>query len=198
MTTATIGAAKITRIEETYGHFFEAKTFFADWRDEIVAEHMGWMVPDHYDPASRLSEAQHPLLADRDRRPKNPDRHLRRQSQVAQASAVLGPAQHALHRAARGGRREAGGDRHGDVHASARRSRRLEHEARQRPLGADIPEREVRLQQDRLRPFPRRSIAIRRKAPPSAARCATACCRSSRPGWPDGRRHARRSRSISR
>ena len=52
MTTATVGAAKITRIEETYGHFFEAKKFFADWRDEIVAEHMGWMVPDHYDPAS--------------------------------------------------------------------------------------------------------------------------------------------------
>ena len=52
MTTATVGAAKITRIEESYGHFFEAKTFFADWRDEIVAEHMGWMVPDHYDPAT--------------------------------------------------------------------------------------------------------------------------------------------------
>lgn len=52
MTTATIGAAKITRIEETYGHFFEAKNFFADWRDEIVAEHMHWMVPDHFDPAS--------------------------------------------------------------------------------------------------------------------------------------------------
>ena len=50
MTIATVGAAKITRIEETYGFFFEAKQFFADWRDEIVAEHMGWMVPDHYDP----------------------------------------------------------------------------------------------------------------------------------------------------
>ena len=52
MTIATVGAAKITRIEETYGFFFEAKQFFADWRDEIVAEHMGWMVPDHYDPKS--------------------------------------------------------------------------------------------------------------------------------------------------
>ena len=47
-----VGAAKITRIEETYELFFEAKTFFADWRDEIVAEHMPWMVPNHYDPAS--------------------------------------------------------------------------------------------------------------------------------------------------
>src|SRR3954454_18056293 len=52
MTIATVGAAKITRIEETYGFFFEAKQFFADWRDEIVAEHMNWMVPDHYDPKS--------------------------------------------------------------------------------------------------------------------------------------------------
>ena len=38
MTTATVGAAKVTRIEETYDFFFEAKKFFADWRDEIVAE----------------------------------------------------------------------------------------------------------------------------------------------------------------
>jgi glyoxylase-like metal-dependent hydrolase (beta-lactamase superfamily II) len=52
MTTATVGAAKITRIEETYDFFFEAKKFFANWRDEIVAEHMGWMVPNHYNPAT--------------------------------------------------------------------------------------------------------------------------------------------------
>src|SRR5258707_14663573 len=52
MTTARIGAATITRIEETYGLFFAARTFFADWRDEAVAEHLPWMVPDHFDPAS--------------------------------------------------------------------------------------------------------------------------------------------------
>src|ERR1041384_1984997 len=48
----TVGAAKITRIEESYAPIFEARKFFPDWRDEIVAEHMGWMVPDHFDPAS--------------------------------------------------------------------------------------------------------------------------------------------------
>ena len=52
MTTATVGAAKITRIEESYGEFFTAKQFFAEWRDEIVAEHMGWLVPSHYNPES--------------------------------------------------------------------------------------------------------------------------------------------------
>ena len=29
MTTATVGAAKLTRIDETYDFFFEAKNFFA-------------------------------------------------------------------------------------------------------------------------------------------------------------------------
>ena len=53
MTTATVGAAKLTRIEEIYDFFFEAKNFFADWRDEIAAEHMGWTVPHHYDPATK-------------------------------------------------------------------------------------------------------------------------------------------------
>src|SRR6185312_6415529 len=52
MTTATVGAAKITRIEDVYGHFFKADAFFADWRDDIVAEHMHWMAPHHFDPAS--------------------------------------------------------------------------------------------------------------------------------------------------
>ena len=52
MTTANVGAAKITRIEESYAPIFEARTFFADWRDDIVAEHMDWMVPDHFDPTS--------------------------------------------------------------------------------------------------------------------------------------------------
>ena len=67
MTTARIGAATITRIEETYGLFFEARTFFADWRDEIVAEHLPWMVPDHFDPASgflKLSDTATTLFSE--------------------------------------------------------------------------------------------------------------------------------------
>jgi len=52
MTTATVGAAKITRIEESYEPNFEARTFFADWRPDVVAEHLSWMVPNHFDLAS--------------------------------------------------------------------------------------------------------------------------------------------------
>jgi glyoxylase-like metal-dependent hydrolase (beta-lactamase superfamily II) len=50
--TAQIGAATITRIEESYEPNFEARTFFPDWRDEIVAEHLHWMAPDHFEPAT--------------------------------------------------------------------------------------------------------------------------------------------------
>src|SRR4051812_29134157 len=63
MTIATVGAAKITRIEESYEPNFEARTFFPDWRDEIVAPHMHWMAPAHYDPASgRLKLSIHSWL----------------------------------------------------------------------------------------------------------------------------------------
>jgi glyoxylase-like metal-dependent hydrolase (beta-lactamase superfamily II) len=63
MTIATIGAAKITRIEESYEPNFEARTFFTDWRDEIVAPHVHWLAPNHYDPASgRLRLSIHSWL----------------------------------------------------------------------------------------------------------------------------------------
>jgi glyoxylase-like metal-dependent hydrolase (beta-lactamase superfamily II) len=52
MTVANVGAAKVTRIEETYGPNFDARTFFKDWSDESIAPHLPWMVPDHFDPAS--------------------------------------------------------------------------------------------------------------------------------------------------
>jgi glyoxylase-like metal-dependent hydrolase (beta-lactamase superfamily II) len=65
MTTATVGAAKLTRIEEIYDFFFEARTFFADWRDEIAAEHISWMVPHHYDPATgRIKISIHSWLVE--------------------------------------------------------------------------------------------------------------------------------------
>lgn len=52
MTTFNVGGATVTRIEESYEPNFDAARFFPDWRPEIVQEHLGWMVPDHYDPAS--------------------------------------------------------------------------------------------------------------------------------------------------
>ena len=52
MTSFAIGAATVTRIEETYEPNFDATKFFPDWRPETVQQHMDWMLPDHYDASS--------------------------------------------------------------------------------------------------------------------------------------------------
>jgi len=52
MTEVRIGAATVSRIEESYEPNFEAATFFADWQSDIVEKHRDWMVSDHFDPAS--------------------------------------------------------------------------------------------------------------------------------------------------
>jgi glyoxylase-like metal-dependent hydrolase (beta-lactamase superfamily II) len=52
VSTFTIGAATITRIEETYEPNFEAAKFFAEWRPDVVERHREWMLPHHYDPTS--------------------------------------------------------------------------------------------------------------------------------------------------
>jgi glyoxylase-like metal-dependent hydrolase (beta-lactamase superfamily II) len=52
MTTIKIGAATVSRIEESYEPNFDAARFFPDWRPEVVDRHRDWLVPDHYDAAS--------------------------------------------------------------------------------------------------------------------------------------------------
>jgi glyoxylase-like metal-dependent hydrolase (beta-lactamase superfamily II) len=47
-----IGAATVTRIEESYEPNFEAAAFFADWRPDVAERHREWMVPSHYDAAT--------------------------------------------------------------------------------------------------------------------------------------------------
>src|SRR5947207_988853 len=54
MSAIKVGAATITRIEESYEPNFDPVMFFADWRPEILDEHRGWMVPNHFDPATGL------------------------------------------------------------------------------------------------------------------------------------------------
>jgi len=48
----TIGAATVTRIEETYEPNFAAATFFPAWQPEALERDRDWLVPDHYDAAS--------------------------------------------------------------------------------------------------------------------------------------------------
>lgn len=52
MTELRIGAATVTRIEESYEANFEARSFFADWSDAAIAPHLHWLAPAHYDSES--------------------------------------------------------------------------------------------------------------------------------------------------
>ena len=57
MSTFTIGAATVTRIEESYEPNFEATKFFAEWRLDVVERHREWLSPHHFDPASEIGRA---------------------------------------------------------------------------------------------------------------------------------------------
>lgn len=45
----TIGDAKITRIEETYGPTYPLRDIFAEFTDEHLAKHKHWLAPNHYE-----------------------------------------------------------------------------------------------------------------------------------------------------
>jgi glyoxylase-like metal-dependent hydrolase (beta-lactamase superfamily II) len=49
-----IGAARITRIEETYGPTYPLRKIFPDCTDDLVAQHRHWLSPHHYDADSGL------------------------------------------------------------------------------------------------------------------------------------------------
>ncbi len=154
MVEVKLGAGTVVRIEESYEPNFDAKAFFPDWDPAVVERHRDWLVPAHYDEASGfLKLSVHSWLLE-DRRQDHPDRHLRRQSQAPSASAEMASDGDEVSRAAEGGRGRARPDRHGDVHPSPRRPCRLEHAARERQMGADVQEREVRVQPRRLRSLP--------------------------------------------
>jgi glyoxylase-like metal-dependent hydrolase (beta-lactamase superfamily II) len=49
-----IGAATITRIEETYGATYALRKIFPECTDELVAQHRDWLAPHHYEAQTGL------------------------------------------------------------------------------------------------------------------------------------------------
>ena len=185
----SVGKATITRIEETYLAVY-ARDSFPEFTDahHAPSTSTGWR-PHHYEPApAKIKLSVHSWLLQIGGQKILIDSCCGNDGM--RATGRSGHAQYALSRTARGGRCAAGRDRPGDVHASASRSCRLEHAAEGRQMGADVPERALRVLQARCRLLPRRSISIRRTRRPSSAHSANACCRSSRPARADlVRRH---------
>ncbi len=63
MTRFTIGQATVTRIEETYLAIYDARELFPEFTDAVCAEHLPWLAPAHYDPASgRIKLSVHSWL----------------------------------------------------------------------------------------------------------------------------------------
>ena len=84
-----------------------------------------------------------PELSGADAAPQHPHRLMRGQPQAATRAADVEYArQRSLRKEPRCGRRRRRRHRFRHVHTSARRPCRLEHAARERPLGADLPQRQ--------------------------------------------------------
>jgi hypothetical protein len=140
MTVFTVGKASVVRIEETYGPTYRARDIFPEFEDHILAEHSGWLAPSHYDAASGFIKLSvHGWL-------------LQINGQNILIDGCCGnnkikPArlEYALARTARRGGRAAGRDRLRHVHAPASRSRRPEHPAARRKVGADFSQCALRV-----------------------------------------------------
>jgi glyoxylase-like metal-dependent hydrolase (beta-lactamase superfamily II) len=54
MTVFNIGRATITRVEEVYGPTYPATQIFPELSADILAEHLSWLAPAHYETATGL------------------------------------------------------------------------------------------------------------------------------------------------
>src|SRR6202022_3886882 len=122
---------------------------------EVVQQHRDWLMPNHYDePSGSLKLSVHSWLLTVGGKRILIDTCVGNHKPTP-ASAEVASDGDQVSRAGEGGRRRARPGRHGDVHPSACRSCRLEHQARERQVGADLQERQVRVQPPRLRPLPK-------------------------------------------
>ena len=87
-----------------------------------------------------LPAPAHPVPRDRDRRHPHRRRHVRGERQGTRQPGLAQPPA-AVPGRSRRRRLPRRLDRRGDLHAPARGPRRVEHDARRRPMGADVPER---------------------------------------------------------
>ena len=76
MATWTIGAVRVTRVEEQIGFAsFPPEQYLAGFELELLQRHLPWLVPHHYSPEhDRLVTSVHSWLIRTDR----PGRHSRR------------------------------------------------------------------------------------------------------------------------
>ncbi len=149
MTKFRIGNLEVTRVEDFVDHGVPLKMVLPEVTEETIAANRGWLQPNFLDANGATISVHiqswlfrtkhHTILVDscvgHQKRRHFPPFNMR-------TSVFLDNLNAAGTAAGRGRLRL--------LHASAQRSRRLEHEARERPLGPDFPEGEISVLAQRL------------------------------------------------
>ena len=153
MTTAiSLEDITVHPVVEQQGPFFDVMEFFPTLTQGAARGEPFLAAAHVHRSGDRPARAVRPELCDKDAAPQHPDRFLRRQHKPRPARPFWNMMkQRPFREEPRGGR--ARGERHRlrHVHASARRPRRLEHAARERALGADLSQGEIRHGRPRAR-----------------------------------------------
>ena len=149
----TLGRATITRVEETNVPSYPLRQVFPELSEAELAEHLPWLAPHHYDADKGLIRLSvHSWLIQIDGKKILIDACCGNNKVKPGRPFWSNLNEPWLERLAAAGARPRR-DRHGDVHASASRSCRLEHAAARRQMGADFPQCALRLLQAGRRLF---------------------------------------------
>jgi hypothetical protein len=137
-----VGDIEILRVEESLGHGFQPNVLLPDWNANDIEPHLPWLAPTYYDPAAdRIVSSIHSWV-------------LRTRHHTILIATCVGnhkerpgqPRFHMLNRPYMENFAKAGlkvEDIDYVLCTHLRRPRRLEHAARQRPLGAHLPQCQV-------------------------------------------------------
>ena len=175
-TPITLKDITIHPVIEQQGPFFDVMGFFPTITKELLDENRSWLQPTFLDPADKLmlciqsfviKTPHHNILVDAcgynyKPRPRRPFWHMMNSDRFEKGLEGSG-SQRRRYRLC-------------DVHAPAHRSRRLEHKARERPLGADIPHRVIHTGRPRTHAL---DGAAEGQSRQRALDYRSRCCRSS-------------------
>ena len=183
-----VGKVKITKITEIA---VEGGTrFMLPQATYNEIQQLPWLIPDFATEGGKLKMSIHSLIVETPTRRIIVDTCIGNDKEGRDVP-TWNKLKQAVPRGHDQGRLSAGVDRHRVLHAPACRSRRLEHEARERQVGADVRECALHLRQAGIRVLARQCDRRRRTRRCSRIRSSRSWTRT-RPSW------SRRPRSFAR